>query len=90
MISFHLEASADYSDSRRDCRIWGKPGALAPGTPWQCLSPILDKLYYVHLMTVHPGFGGQKFIPVWKIKSLPLRQEIRRRVYLPKLKLMEE
>ena len=81
MISFHLEASADYSLIVDEIvEYGGKPGvALAPGTPWQCLSPILDKLYYVHLMTVHPGFGGQKFIPGMEDKIASLRQEKRRR-----------
>ena len=81
MISFHLEASPDYSSIVDEIiKRGGKPGiALAPGTPWQCLSPVLDRLYYVHLMTVHPGFGGQKFISGMENKISSLRQEIRKR-----------
>ncbi len=81
MISFHLEAVADYSSVVDEIINRGaNPGvALAPGTPWQCLSPVLDRLHYVLLMTVHPGFGGQRFIPGMEDKIASLRQEIRRR-----------
>ncbi|OGL47096.1 MAG: ribulose-phosphate 3-epimerase [Candidatus Schekmanbacteria bacterium RBG_13_48_7] len=37
--------------------------ALNPGTPVLFLEPVLDYLDLVLIMTVNPGFGGQKFIP---------------------------
>lgn len=46
--------------------------ALNPGTPLTMINEILDDLDMVLLMTVNPGFGGQKFIPsvLKKIKEL--------------------
>lgn len=37
--------------------------ALNPATPLECLDYVLEDLDMVLLMTVNPGFGGQKFIP---------------------------
>jgi ribulose-phosphate 3-epimerase len=44
-------------------RLGAKPGlSLKPGTPVEALYPYLDDLYLVLVMTVEPGFGGQKFM----------------------------
>ena len=48
--------------------------SLKPGTPVECLYPYLDRLYMVLVMTVEPGFGGQKFMA----DMMPKVQEIRR------------
>ena len=41
-----------------------KAGAVInPGTPVEALIPVLDLVDQVLIMTVNPGFGGQKFIP---------------------------
>jgi ribulose-phosphate 3-epimerase len=41
-----------------------KPGlALNPATPLTCLEWVLEELYFVLIMSVNPGFGGQAFIP---------------------------
>jgi ribulose-phosphate 3-epimerase len=47
-----------------------------PATPLEWLDYTLDKLDLVLLMSVNPGFGGQKFIP----GVLPKIAEVRRRV----------
>ncbi|NLU09795.1 MAG: ribulose-phosphate 3-epimerase [Tepidanaerobacter acetatoxydans] len=57
-----------------------KPGvALNPSTPLSDLQYILDDIYMILIMSVNPGFGGQKFIPnmLEKIKDLKriLKQE---------------
>lgn len=46
--------------------------ALNPATPISAIEPILGKVDMVLIMTVNPGFGGQKFIPytVDKVKEL--------------------
>lgn len=48
--------------------------ALNPGTPISFLEPILRDLDLVLLMTVNPGFGGQKFIPYSLEKIRQLRR----------------
>ncbi len=41
-----------------------RPGvALNPATPLSCLEWVLEELYFVLIMSVNPGFGGQAFIP---------------------------
>jgi ribulose-phosphate 3-epimerase len=45
---------------------------INPGTPAETLTEVLDLVDYVLVMSVNPGFGGQKFIPgsLAKIKKL--------------------
>jgi ribulose-phosphate 3-epimerase len=64
-ISFHPEASDHVDRTIELIREQGcKPGlVLNPATPLSCLDYTLGKLDLVLLMSVNPGFGGQKFIP---------------------------
>jgi len=64
-ISFHPEASDHVDRTIELIRESGcKPGlVLNPATPLDVLDYTLDKLDLVLLMSVNPGFGGQKFIP---------------------------
>jgi ribulose-phosphate 3-epimerase len=64
-ISFHPEASEHVDRTIDLIREHGcKPGlVLNPATPLTCLDYTLEKLDLVLLMSVNPGFGGQKFIP---------------------------
>jgi ribulose-phosphate 3-epimerase len=64
-ISFHPEASEHVDRTIELIRENGcKPGlVLNPATPLACLDYTLTKLDLVLLMSVNPGFGGQKFIP---------------------------
>ena len=64
-ISFHPEASDHVDRTIELIREHGcKPGlVLNPATPLSCLDYTLGKLDLVLLMSVNPGFGGQKFIP---------------------------
>ncbi len=78
IISFHPEAS-DHID--RTIALIHEHGCKAglvfnPATPLDYLDYTLDKLDLVLLMSVNPGFGGQKFIP----SVLPKIREVRRRV----------
>ena len=63
-ISFHPEASDHVDRTIELIRENGcKPGlVLNPATPLNCLDHTLKKLDLVLLMSVNPGFGGQKFI----------------------------
>ncbi|MBA3979624.1 MAG: ribulose-phosphate 3-epimerase [Alcanivorax sp.] len=65
MITFHPEASLHVDRSLQLIRDRGcKAGlVLNPATGPDCLQYVMDKLDMILLMSVNPGFGGQKFIP---------------------------
>ncbi len=64
-ITFHPEASDHIDRSLQMIREGGcKAGlVLNPATPLHYLDHVMDKLDMILLMSVNPGFGGQKFIP---------------------------
>lgn len=64
-ISFHPEASHHVDRSLQLIRDHGCKSGLVfnPASPLNCLDHVLDKIDLVLLMSVNPGFGGQKFIP---------------------------
>jgi len=64
-ITFHPEASRHIDRSLALIREEGCKAGLVfnPATPLDCLSYVMDKIDMVLLMSVNPGFGGQKFIP---------------------------
>jgi ribulose-phosphate 3-epimerase len=63
-VTFHFEASENPAGLARELRAAGAKAAVAikPGTPVDALLPILDEVDMVLVMTVEPGFGGQKFM----------------------------
>lgn len=65
LVTVHLEACEDVEktlDAIHECGM--KAGlSIKPGTPAEVLEPYLEKLELVLIMSVEPGFGGQKFIP---------------------------
>jgi ribulose-phosphate 3-epimerase len=77
-ISFHPEASHHVDRSLQLIRDLGcKAGlVLNPATPLACLDYVMDKLDLILLMSVNPGFGGQKFIPSTLGKLQQVRQLI--------------
>ena len=64
-ITVHAEAGPHLHRTLQLIRSLGKrPGvALNPATPAATIAPILDAIDQVLVMTVNPGFGGQRFIP---------------------------
>jgi len=64
-ITFHPEASRHVDRSLSLIREQGCKSGLVfnPATPLTCLEHVIDKVDMVLLMSVNPGFGGQKFIP---------------------------
>ena len=64
-ITFHPEASRHIDRSLALIRDEGCKAGLVfnPATPLDCLNYVLDKVDMVLIMSVNPGFGGQKFIP---------------------------
>lgn len=64
IITVHPEAGAHTHRTLQMIRSLGAKAGLAlnPGTPWQVVEPLLDQLDLILVMSVNPGFGGQKFI----------------------------
>ncbi|WP_406609634.1 ribulose-phosphate 3-epimerase [Agarivorans sp. JK6] len=78
MITFHAEASEHIDRSLQLIKEHGcKAGlVLNPATPLHCLDYVMDKLDMILLMSVNPGFGGQKFIPNTLDKLRAVRKKI--------------
>jgi ribulose-phosphate 3-epimerase len=80
IISFHPEASRHVDRTIGLIHENGcKAGlVLNPATPVSCLDHVLDKLDLVLVMSVNPGFGGQKFIETALPKIARIRELINR------------
>lgn len=81
LLNFHLEAEGDPSQTLRAIRALGcKTGlTIKPATPAQALAPYLDDVDLVLVMSVEPGFGGQRFMPSALDKLRALAAERQRR-----------
>jgi ribulose-phosphate 3-epimerase len=77
-ITFHPEASNHIDRSLQLIRDGGCKAGLVfnPATPLSYMDYVMDKLDMVLLMSVNPGFGGQKFIPGTLDKLREARQKI--------------
>ena len=75
-ISFHVEATAHVDRALQAIKELGMEAGLVlnPATPLFYLEEILPSCSYVLLMSVNPGFGGQKFIPYTLGKAERLRK----------------
>jgi ribulose-phosphate 3-epimerase len=78
-LSFHIEASAHLDKDISLIKEAGRKAGLAlnPATPIHFLNEILPKLDHVMVMSVNPGWGGQKFIEASHGKISGLRRLIR-------------
>lgn len=81
ILSVHIEACRHLHRNIQQIRALGmKPGvAVTPHTPVSSLHDILHEIDLVCLMSVNPGFGGQKFIPQTLEKIKQLRKMIHER-----------
>ena len=81
LITIHLEACEDVNATIAKIREQDmKVGiSICPDTPVDALNEYLDKVDMVLIMSVHPGFGGQSFIPTSldKIRELKMMLEER-------------
>ena len=82
-LQIHVEADCDISATLAKIRELGMRNAIVinPETPVEALEPYLDSVDEVLMMTVHPGYGGQKFIAeclskVSRIRSLKPKLDI--------------
>jgi ribulose-phosphate 3-epimerase len=78
LISFHPEASEHIDRTLGLIHESGCQAGLAfnPATPLDWLDYVMDKLDLILIMSVNPGFGGQKFIPGALEKLRQARQRI--------------
>ncbi len=65
LITIHYESTEEVVPTLQKIRALGlKAGiSIKPGTPVSVLEPLLDEVDLILVMTVEPGFGGQKLIP---------------------------
>lgn len=77
-ITTHVESEADTAAVLRTIKAAGRSAGLAlnPQTPLADAEPFLDQIDLLLVMTVHPGFGGQSFLPeiVTKIEAAYARR----------------
>ena len=78
MITFHLESDSDPDATIAAIHEKGcKAGiSIKPKTPAEAVKPYLDRVDMVLVMTVEPGFGGQKFMTDMMPKVTQIRQWI--------------
>ena len=80
-VTLHVEAAADPRNCARDIRAAGARAGLAlkPATALEAYLDILDEFDMLLVMTVEPGFGGQKFLADQLDKVRAARRELDRR-----------
>lgn len=78
IITFHPEASRHVDRTLQIIKEHGCKAGLVfnPATSLEWLDHVMDKLDIILLMSVNPGFGGQKFIPSTLGKLRSVRQRI--------------
>ncbi|WP_261843791.1 ribulose-phosphate 3-epimerase [Aliamphritea ceti] len=78
IITFHPEGSDHIDRSLQMIRDGGCKSGLVfnPATPLHYLDHVMDKVDMILLMSVNPGFGGQKFIPATLDKLRQVRERI--------------
>ncbi len=80
-ITIHVESCKDPMVTLNYLEEMGCRAAvsISPETPAEAVFPYLEKVNMVLVMTVHPGFGGQKFMPEMMDKVRAIRAEIIKR-----------
>ncbi len=78
MVSIHVEADPHIQRTLTAIRHAGAKAGVAinPGTPIETLTEVLAYSDFILLMSVNPGFGGQRFIPTMVDKLRRLKQMI--------------
>ncbi len=81
LITVHVEACQDVKATLLKIREQGIPAGISvkPNTPVETIFPYLDLVSLVLIMTVEPGYGGQKFMPEQLPKIKALKEELRKR-----------
>ncbi len=78
LVTFHLEATEDAAAVIAKIRACGAKAGISinPETPVEEVLPYLADVDMLLIMTVHPGFGGQSYIPECTEKIAQARQYI--------------
>lgn len=78
IITIHAEATPHFHRSIQLIKSLGKKAGISlnPGTPVEMVDNVLDMVDLILVMSVNPGFGGQKFIHSQLEKIRTLRQKI--------------
>ncbi len=81
ILTFHLEACGDPAALMDEIRSQGVMAGISvkPGTPIEEVYPYLDQCDMVLVMTVEPGYGGQRLIPETVEKVRKLKAEAQNR-----------
>lgn len=89
ILTFHLEACDDPDSLIEKIRSLGVMAAISvkPNTPIEEVYPYLDRCDMVLVMTVEPGYGGQKLIPETLEKVRKLKAEIQNRDLLMEIQV---
>ena len=76
LITFHVECADSITETIDAIHQGGAKAGLVlkPGTPVETLWPWLDRIDMVLVMTVEPGFGGQKFMPAMMDKVRAIKE----------------
>ncbi len=76
IITFHVESKSPVLETINEIKACGKKVGISikPGTPVSDIYEYLDKVDLVLVMSVEPGFGGQKFMPIATDKINELRE----------------
>lgn len=77
LLTFHIEAESPVEQTIQAIHDEGCRAALCikPATPPEAVFPYLDALEMVLVMSVEPGFGGQKFLPTTPARIAAIRAE---------------
>ncbi len=75
IITFHIESKSDTLNTINEIKKYGKKVGLSlkPGTKPEALLPFLSQIDLILIMTVEPGFGGQKFMESQMEKAIFIR-----------------
>jgi ribulose-phosphate 3-epimerase len=79
-LTFHVEVAADVAATARELRRLGCKHVgitLNPATPIETVFPAIDEVDHVLIMSVVPGFSGQKFMPEVLGKAQSVKKRLR-------------
>ena len=78
ILSVHIEASIHLHRTIQQIKLSGMKAGVAinPHTPISMLEPVINEIDVVCLMSVNPGFGGQKFIEATYARTSELKEMI--------------